>query len=1329
MSHFIKLRGDAAYSAARLARLTAEARKAVSNLKNLSAEQWYFVECAEPLAEPELSRLKDLLQAYPVSAEQPAGELFLVTPRVGTISPWSSKATDIARNCGFAGVKRIERGVAYNVALSRGLTGPGKLDEAARAALLALLHDRMTESVLTAVDEADALFAHVAPQPLRTVDVLAGGRDALAKANGEWGLALSDDEIDYLKDAFTKLGRNPSDVELMMFAQANSEHCRHKIFNASWTIDGVEQSHSLFGMIRETHKAHPEGTVVAYSDNASVIETSTNEPAQRFYPDAQGQWSFHPQLTHILAKVETHNHPTAISPFAGAATGSGGEIRDEGATGRGSRPKAGLGGFSVSNLRIPGFEQPWEQAYGKPERIASALQIMIDGPLGSAAFNNEFGRPCLNGYFRTYEQSFMGEVRGYHKPIMIAGGLGNIADRHSFKEKFTPGTLLIVLGGPAMLIGLGGGAASSMTTGTNTADLDFASVQRGNPEIQRRAQEVIDQCWQMDDNNPILAIHDVGAGGLSNAMPELADSASLGARFELREIPSEEPGMSPAELWCNESQERYVLAIAPDRLPEFRAMCERERCPYAVLGTASDDGQLVVNDQHFANHAVDMPMDVLLGKPPKMHRNVSRRGVHVPPLDTTHTELTDAAYRVLRMPAVASKSFLITIGDRTVGGMTARDQFVGPWQVPVADCAVTTLDFSGYRGEAFAMGERTPLALLDGPASGRMAIGEAITNIAATDVPSMKHIKLSANWMAAAGHKGEDAALFDTVSAVGLEFCPQLGISIPVGKDSLSMKTRWQDEKSGEQKEVIAPLSLIITAFAPINDVRKTLTPQLVVEQGVDTELLLIDLGRLRNRLGGSVFAQAYNAVGEHAPDAEVDLLAKFLPAIRQLANDNLVLAYHDRSDGGLFATVCEMAFAGKVGVSLNLDTVAWDPLLADVDSLNKRPDSVKGRMNDKVFAALFAEELGAVIQIRATDRARVMDMLRDAGLSGVTHAIGSPNDRDEIRIWNAAKVIFSEPRSKLLQAWSETSSRIAALRDDADCVKEEFSALADSSDTGLFAQLTFNMADDVAAPYVGKGARPKVAILREQGVNGQVEMAAAFERAGFAPFDVHMSDLMSGRIRLDDFKGLAACGGFSYGDVLGAGSGWAKSILFNPALRDHFAEFFARSDTFGLGVCNGCQMMSQLKDIIPGATHWPRFVRNRCEQYEARFVTVEVQQSNSILLAGMAGSRMPIVVSHGEGRADFANAEMMSNAKVALRYVDHAGNIATRYPINPNGSPDGITGLTTEDGRFTIMMPHPERVFRSVQMSYRPNLADGQVWGEDSPWMRLFRNARVWVG
>ena len=1310
MAEILKLRGAAALSSSRLARLSRSAAEALPKLKGLAAEYWYFVELAAPLAADERERLVDLLAAIPASPQVPPGTQLLVVPRLGTISPWSSKATDIARQCGFAKVMRIERSVSYSLDMRNGL------DDRQYAAVLPLLHDRMTESVLANLDAAEALFHHYEPKPLMSVDVLAGGRDALVAANAELGLALSDDEIDYLVDNFTRIARNPTDVELMMFAQANSEHCRHKIFNADWVIDARPMEKTLFGMIRDTHKAHPEGTVVAYSDNASVIEGATID---RFYADADGQWCFRAEETHILAKVETHNHPTAISPFPGAATGAGGEIRDEGATGRGSKPKAGLTGFSVSNLNIPEFGQPWEKPYGKPDRIASALDIMIEGPIGGAAFNNEFGRPNLAGYFRTFEQEVQGEVRGYHKPIMIAGGLGSIQAQQSHKVKFAPGTLLIQLGGPGMLIGLGGGAASSMTTGTNTADLDFASVQRGNPEIERRCQEVIDCCWQRGDANPILAIHDVGAGGLSNAMPELAESAGLGAHFELREVHIEEPGMSPREIWSNESQERYVLAIAPASLAEFRAICERERCPFAVLGEATADGHLTVADRHFGNKPVDMEMQVLLGKPPKMTRNVSRRAVHVPPFDVTDIDLKDACLRVLRLPAVASKNFLITIGDRSVGGLTARDQMVGPWQVPVADVAVTAMSFHGYQGEAFAMGERTTIACLDAPASGRMAVGEAITNIAAADIADIGQVKLSANWMAAAGHRGEDAKLFDTVSAVS-QFCQQAGLAIPVGKDSLSMKTTWQDD--GESRQVVSPLSLVVTAFAPVADIRRTLTPQLQFPEGVDTELLLIDLGNDRNRLGGSALAQVFGSVAEHAPDVDAVQLARFFSLIQQFRRDDLLLAYHDRGDGGLFATLCEMAFAAKCGLSVLLDTVCYDQYMNDVDGLDKKPDTIKGRLNDRLFAGLFAEELGAVVQIRRDDRARVTAPLREAGIA--YHFIGEPNGKDEIRFWRNAKLVFNAPRAELLQTWSETGYRIARLRDDADCAREEFDALADATNPGLSVALTFDPADDVAAPLIATAARPKIAILREQGVNSQAEMAAAFERAGFAPYDVHMSDLQAGRHQLSDFHGFAACGGFSYGDVLGAGQGWAKSILFNPALRAEFEAFFARPDTFALGVCNGCQMMAHLASIIPGAEHWPTFHRNRSEQFEARFVMAEVLDSPSILFAGMAGSRMPIVVSHGEGRAVFRDAADPERVLTALRHVDNHGAPAATYPFNPNGSPQGSTGFTTADGRFTIMMPHPERTARSVQMSWYP-----AGLGEDSPWLRMFRNARRWLG
>jgi phosphoribosylformylglycinamidine synthase len=1309
MAEFIALRGTAAFSASRLARLQKSVGEAVSGL-GLTAEHWYFVELEGTLDVDEAARLKELLGVPAQLPPPPGGALLLVTPRLGTISPWSSKATDIARNCGFASVKRIERGTAFHVSDS--------VTADQMSAVAARLHDRMTESVLTSVDAAKALFHHVVPQPLTTVDVLDGGRDALVKANSELGLALSPDEIDYLVENFCNLRRNPTDVELMMFAQANSEHCRHKIFNASWTVDGEPQPLSLFGMIRETHKAHPQGTVVAYSDNAAVIEGA---PIRRFYPRGDGasgyEYAYSEQTTHILAKVETHNHPTAISPFPGAATGSGGEIRDEGATGRGSKPKAGLCGFSVSDLRIPGHLQPWESSYGKPERIASALDIMIEGPIGAAAFNNEFGRPNLAGYFRSFEQEFRGEMRGYHKPIMIAGGLGNIAAEHCFKIRFPAGSLLIQLGGPGMLIGLGGGAASSMATGSNTADLDFASVQRGNPEIQRRAQEVIDRCWQQGDSNPILAVHDVGAGGISNAMPELANDAGCGAAFDLRALPSEEPGMSPREIWSNEAQERYVLAIAPERLAEFRALCERERCPFAVLGVATDDGQLTVKDDHFGNMPVDMPMEVLLGKAPKLHRDARRHAVSMPPLDVAGIDLKEAALRILRLPAVASKNFLITIGDRSVGGFTARDQMVGPWQVPVADVAVTAMGYDTLRGECFAIGERTPLALLNAPASGRMAVGEALTNLAAADVGDIGKIKLSANWMAAAGHGYEDAALFDTVKAVGIEFCPALGVAIPVGKDSLSMRTKWEDQ--GVAKQVTAPLSLVVTAFAAVEDVRRTLTPQLRPDaQAGETELLLIDLGQGRNRLGGSALAQVYGVSGDLPPDVDPAPLKKFFEAIQALNRDGKILAYHDRSDGGLWATVCEMSFSSHVGVSLNLDGLCYDALMSDVDGSERFPQ-IAGRVHDRLILALFNEELGAVLQIRRDDRAVVMQTLRDAGLGSCTHTIGTTNTADEVRIWRNAKVVFSARRSELQRTWSEVSFQIASLRDDPGCAQEEFDSLLDADNPGLSVSMNFAP----AAPFVAAGARPKIAVLREQGVNGHVEMAAAFERAGFAPYDVHMSDLQTGRVHLADFKGLAACGGFSYGDVLGAGQGWAKSVLFNSRLRDEFTAFFARADSFALGVCNGCQMMAHLAPIIPGAQDWPAFQRNRSEQFEARVVMVEIPSSPSILLAGMAGSQLPVVVSHGEGRAEFA-AGKNGKALIAMRYIDNRGAVAAAYPFNPNGSPEGLAGVTTADGRFTIMMPHPERTFRSVQMSWQP-----PALGGDAPWLAMFRNARRWLG
>ena len=1331
--------GSAALSVFRLEKLRSVLHAVAPGVAIADTRHWYFSALRGTTLSKAQAKLLDKVLGLDKEAGEPkqAGSMqrVLVVPRLGTISPWSTKATDIAQHCGLSGVLRIERGVVYYLDTNNGKG----LSKSEQAAVLPLLHDRMTESVLSDVDSAaEKIFQHGVPQPLATVDVLKGGSKALAKADREMGLALSADEIEYLVENFQKLKRNPTDVELMMFAQANSEHCRHKIFNADWVIDGEAQDISLFGMIRNTHKVSPQGTVVAYSDNSSVIEGARIE---RFYPRADGGYAYSEELMHTLMKVETHNHPTAIAPFAGAATGSGGEIRDEGATGSGSKPKAGLTGFSVSNLNIPGFEQPWEQydplplpnpppvgegaepspagggqgggtSYGKPSRIVSALQIMLDGPIGGAAFNNEFGRPNLAGYFRTFEENVSGEMRGYHKPIMLAGGVGNISAQHTHKHELPVGALVVHLGGPGMLIGLGGGAASSMDTGSNAENLDFDSVQRGNPEMQRRAQEVIDRCWQMGANNPILSIHDVGAGGMSNALPELVHGGGRGARFELRKIPLDEAGMSPKQIWCNESQERYVLAISPERLEEFRALCEREHCPFAVVGVATADEQLTVHDREFGDYPVDMPLSVLLGKPPKMTRNVVRETARLSSFDTGNIELREAVERVLRLPSVANKTFLISIGDRTVGGMTARDQMVGRWQVPVADVAVTLMGFKTNRAEAFAIGERTPLALVNAPASGRMAVGEAITNIAAARIDKIGDIKLSANWMAAAGHHGEDAALFDTVRAVGMELCPQLGISIPVGKDSMSMKTTWIEthsprmgegggEGSGEavHKEVIAPLSLIVTAFAPCPDARDTVTPQLGAY--LDTTLLLIDLGQGKNRMGGSALAQVYKQVGDVAPDVDDALLLKsFFDLIQRLNDEGKLFSYHDRSDGGVFVTLCEMAFAAHIGLTISLDELHGDTL-----------------------RALFNEELGAVIQVRNRDVQHVLELAHDAGLRSV-QKIATLNQTGMMEISRHNEMLFAESGVNLQRIWSETTYQMQKLRDNPDCAQQEFDRLLDAADPGLHVKLTYDLNESIGQGMLRN--RPKVAILREQGVNGQVEMAAAFDRAGFAAVDVHMSDIISGRVSLRDFKGVAACGGFSYGDVLGAGEGWAKSILFNSRARDEFAAFFRRKDTFALGVCNGCQMMSNLHEIIPGAENWAHFARNRSEQFEARFVMVEVQPSASIFFNGMAGSRMPIVVSHGEGYADFGDSKRLKAAQdlVTLRYVDHRGNATENYPLNPNGSPQGITGLTTPDGRFSIMMPHPERVFRAVQNSWYP-----REWQENGAWLKMFQNARKWVG
>lgn len=1292
------LRGSPALSAFRIARLLALFAEKQLPVTDIYAEYMHFAELSAPLSESEQGKLRSLLKYGPSLAEhEPFGKLILVTPRPGTISPWSSKATDIAHNCGLSQVERIERGIAYYVQAD-------SLSQAQWLDVAALLHDRMMESVFGSFEQAEALFVHHQPAPMKVIDISRHGRTALEKANVEMGLALADDEIDYLLNAFTELKRNPTDVELYMFAQANSEHCRHKIFNADWIIDGEKQPKSLFKMIKNTFETTPDYVLSAYKDNAAVMEGSS---VGRFFPESDSRtYRYHQEDAHILMKVETHNHPTAISPWPGAATGSGGEIRDEGATGRGAKPKAGLVGFSVSNLRIPGFEQPWEEDFGKPERIVTALDIMLEGPLGGAAFNNEFGRPALLGYFRTYEEKVNShngeELRGYHKPIMLAGGIGNIRADHVQKGEIPVGAKLIVLGGPSMNIGLGGGAASSMASGQSDADLDFASVQRDNPEMERRCQEVIDNCWQLGENNPILFIHDVGAGGLSNAMPELVSDGGRGGCFELRKILNDEPGMSPLEVWCNESQERYVLAVAPEQMALFTAICERERAPFAVIGEATEQRELVLKDAHFNNQPIDMPLDVLLGKTPKMLRDVNTLKAQPGALDRTSIHLNEAVKRVLHLPAVAEKTFLITIGDRTVTGMVARDQMVGPWQIPVADCAVTTASLDSYYGEAMSIGERTPVALLDFAASARMAVGEALTNIASAYVQDLKRVKLSANWMAAAGHPGEDAGLYEAVKAVGEELCPALGLTIPVGKDSMSMKTRWQD--NGEEREMTSPLSLIISAFGRVEDVRLTVTPELKTE--VDSALMLIDLGQGHNALGGSALAQVYRQLGNKAPDVrDPKLLSGFFAAIQRLLSEQKLLAYHDRSDGGLFVTLAEMAFAGHCGI--NVDISEFD---------------------EDILAALFNEELGAVIQIKQQDKQYVENCFAEAGLGECLHYLGTVTQEDALVINSRDTVVYQESRSTLREWWAETTWQMQRLRDNEACADEEHKAKLDSQDPGLNTQLTFDIAEDIAAPYILSGVRPKVAVLREQGVNSHVEMAAAFDRAGFDAVDVHMSDLLAGHLSLAGFQTLVACGGFSYGDVLGAGEGWAKSILFNNQVRDEFAAFFARQDTLSLGVCNGCQMMSNLYELIPGAELWPRFVRNRSERFEARFSLVEVAKSPSLLLQDMVGSRMPIAVSHGEGLVEARNPahiqQLENHSLVALRFVNNYGQVTEQYPANPNGSVNGITSVTSMDGRATIMMPHPERVFRTVSHSWHP-----ENWGEDGPWMRIFRNARKQLG
>lgn len=1342
--HTLCFEGGTALSAFRAAALLARLQARIPRVVDVSAchVHWVLLDAAPS---PDLvEKLRGLLDGGEAHAAHANGTPIVVAPRLGTVSPWASKATDIAHNCGLA-VRRIERVTEFRLALKTGVLGGSKsLSDDELQVAAALLHDRMTESVLPSREAAVHLFDVQTAPPMQPIDLLGQGRDALVRADAEFGLALSPDEIDYLAAAFTDLRRNPTDVELMMFAQANSEHCRHKIFNAAFTIDGVVQPDSMFRMIRNTEALNPQHTVVAYSDNASVMEGGTIErwSAQEadIAPAGPAVYAASDEAVHVLMKVETHNHPTAISPFAGAATGAGGEIRDEGATGRGSKPKAGLTGFLVSNLHLPGTTEPWErQPFGKPAHIASPLQIMLEAPIGGAAFNNEFGRPNLGGCFRVYEQT-VGEGaaairRGYHKPIMLAGGLGSISAAQTGKVAFEPGSLLIQLGGPGMRIGMGGSAASSMAAGANTAQLDFDSVQRGNPEIERRAQEVIDRCTALGANNPILAIHDVGAGGLSNAFPELVDGAGRGARFDLRTVPLETSGMTPKEIWCNESQERYVVAIAPESLTAFRALCERERCPFAVVGVATAEPVLVLEDGPAGELAISMPMEVLLGKPPKMQRDVQRVDRDAAALDLGDVPLDEVAFAVLRHPTVASKRFLVTIGDRTVGGLSSRDQMVGPWQVPVADCAITLADFSGFRGEAMALGERTPLASIDAPASGRMAVGEAITNLLAAPI-ELSRVKLSCNWMAACGEPGEDAALYDTVRAIGLELCPALGIGVPVGKDSLSMRTRWSE--GGETRQVTAPVSLIVTAFATLDDVRSAVTPQLQSStqpsaQVGDTTLILIDLGQGKKRMVGSMLAQVLGGFGSRADDGVPDLddpaqLKALVVAINILRSQGRLLAYHDRSDGGLWAAACEMAFAGHTGISLNVDMLITEgdgigDSRADYGDAKNWATQVGTRRNELTLRALFNEELGALIQVPTAVRNEVMQTLRAHGLSRHSHFVGKPNDRAKMEVWRDAKSVFSAPLRELHQVWDEVSWRICRLRDDPTGADAEHAAAGAIDDPGLQVSPSFDVAVDLAAPFIGT-TRPRIAILREQGVNSHVEMSFAMDRAGFETVDVHMTDLQTGRARLSDFRGFVACGGFSYGDTLGAGEGWARSITFNPMLAEQFAAFFARPEVFALGVCNGCQMMAALAPMIPGAQAWPKFTRNKSEQFEARLSLVEVLPSPSIFFEGMAGSRLPVAVSHGEGFADFSQRGDAATVHRAMRFVDHTGAPTEAYPFNPNGSPDGLTAVTTPDGRFTALMPHAERVFRNIQMSWTSGARS-----DASPWSRMFANARVWVG
>ncbi|WP_341765010.1 phosphoribosylformylglycinamidine synthase [Candidatus Providencia siddallii] len=1262
------------------------------HIKNIYTKYIYFIDLLSPLTSNEKNKLNELLKYdFNLKKQKIIEKLIIVVPRLGTISSWSSKATNIAYNCNLLKINRIERGIAYYIKAT-------SLSSSELNYIKIILHNKMTENIFTSFEEIKLMFKKHKPLPMKTINVINNGRVELENINKKIRLGYSEDEITYLLNVFLKLQRNPTDVELYSFAQINSEHCRHKIFNANWIINKKKQTKSLFDMIKNTFKNTPDHVLSAYKDNAAIIKGYL---VDRFFPKQNKSYCYHKINTHTVIKVETHNHPTAIAPWQGAATGSGGEIRDEGSTGRGAKPKVGFVGFSVSNLHIPDFKQPWEEFFGKPKHIASALDILINGSLGSATFNNEFGRPTLLGYFRTYEENVniynKKELKGYHKPIMLAGGIGNICHKHIKKEKIPIGTKIIVIGGSSMNIGVGGGTASSSISSELNKDLDFKSVQRENAEMERRCQEVINKCWQLNENNPILFIHDVGAGGLSNAIFELVNESGYGGYFELRKIPNDEPQMTPLELWCNESQERYILAIKQKQLTLFESICLRERTPFSIIGKIIKQPNFILNDSYFKNKPINLPVKTFLNNTPKTLKNVKTFNKNLQKLNKTIINLEDAIKRILRFPAVAEKTFLITIGDRSITGMVSRDQMVGPWQIPISNCAVTTTSFNDYYGESISIGEKAPISLINFSSSANMAVGEALTNLSCSYVKDLKHIKLSANWMVATNHKGEDAGLYEAVKSI-TTLCSKLNLAIIVGKDSLSMKTCWK--KNNKKNIMTSPLSVVISAFGRVEDVRLTVTPELT--KNYNNILLLIDLGKNNNALGGTALAQVYRQLGDRSADIrDVNLLINFFKVIQKLIFKQKILAYHDRSDGGLFVTLIEMAFAGHCGVNININS-----------------------LNDDILSVLFNEELGVVIQIRNEDKKYVEKCIFNAGLSNYTHYLGTATYNDEIIINKNNKIIYKNSRTILRKWWGETTWQIQRIRDNCICADQEYKSKQDKHDPGLNVHLLFNIEENIAAPFILSKIRPKVAILREQGINSHTEMAAAFYNAGFDAVDVHMTDLLNDNILLDDFKVLVACGGFSYGDTLGAGNGWAKTILLNNKVRDKFSSYFNKSDTLSLGVCNGCQMMSNLRELIPGTNYWPYFTRNKSERFEARFSLVEIQKSPSIFLKDMEGSRIPIVVSHAEGRVDIHSIEQLQQLEfhnlVTMRFVNNYGKITEQYPANPNGSVNGITSVTSIDGRSTIMMPHPERVFRTINNSWHP-----KNWGEHSPWMRIFHNAR----